>query len=107
MDERFAELKRLYRRLREMGGPELADRLRQQASARLDLLRYKIGIGFEPHAFRDISRGSQPNFFFSDADVPLLCSRLRERLPRETDEIVQRAERICQCRFDLLGYRNL
>jgi len=107
MDERFAELKRLYRRLREMGGPELADRLRQQANARLDSLRYKIGIGFEPHALRDLSPPSQPNFFFSPTDVPHLCSRLRERFPTETDEIVHRAERICQGRFDLLGYRNL
>ena len=49
----------------------------------------------------------EPQFFFSADSIPELCARLRERFPKETDQIIKRAERICQHRFDLLGYKDL
>lgn len=106
MNKGFAEWKRLYRRLRNMKGAEFADRLRQQANARLDLLRYKAGASFEPSALGD-APPSPPSFFFSSAEVRLLCARLRERFPAETDQVIERAEGICKHRFDLLGYRDI
>src|SRR5579862_8142400 len=106
MNKGFAEWKRFYRRLRNMKGAEFADRLRQQAIARLDFLRYKAGVSFEPSALGD-APPSPPSFFFSSTDVPLLCAALRERFPAETDDIIERAERICKHRFDLLGYRDI
>lgn len=101
-----AERKRVYQRVRNMSGGELADRLRQQANARLDLLRHRIGASFEPRALGK-SSPVQPSYFFSPVDVPFLCSRLRARFPAETDQIIERAERICKHRFDLLGYRDI
>ncbi|HKV81095.1 MAG TPA: heparinase II/III family protein [Candidatus Sulfotelmatobacter sp.] len=97
--------KRVYRRVRSMGGAEVMDRLRQHATARLDWVRYKVGSDFFP----EISTVPQerPQFFFSPEDVPHLCSRLRELFPDIADQIVRRAERICEHRFDLLGYEGV
>lgn len=92
--------------MKNMKGAEFADRLRQRANARFDLLQHKMGATFEPSAL-GTTPPSPPSFFFSPAEVPLLCSRLRERFPKETDQIVERAERICKHRFDLLGYRDI
>jgi heparinase II/III-like protein len=94
--------KRAYRRLREMEGAEIVDRLRQHATARLDWARYKLGSDFSTDII-SVSQ-AQPRFFFSSEDVPSLCSRLRELFPEAVEQIVRRAERICQHRFDLLGY---
>ena len=98
---------RRYRRVAAMSPNELADRLRQQATARLDFWRYKVGAGFEPRLDGSHSTRSDPYFFFSADSVPRLCSRLRELFPKEADQIVERAERIRKHRFDLLGYKDL
>ncbi len=93
-----------YRRMMAMGPKEIADRLRQQTAARLDFLRYKVGLGFESR----LNASRTDSYFFFPADaIPRLCSRLRELFPRESDQIFERAERICKHRFDLLGYRDL
>ena len=97
--------KRVYDRLRTMEGAEIADRIRQQTTARVDWLRYKMGRDFASQ-FSDTG-SAQPHFFFSPQSVPALCSRLRELFPDTAAEIVERAERICQHRFDLLGYEAL
>jgi len=96
---------RIYRRLRSMQGVEIADRVRQHATARIDWLRYKAGADFAPQLGDTAS--VQPRFFFSPQTVPALCSKLRELFPETADQIVRRAERICQHRFDLLGYEPL
>jgi Heparinase II/III-like protein/Heparinase II/III N-terminus len=90
-----------------MSPKEIADRLRQQATARWDFLRYKAGGNFGGSFDLKGSGRRDPRFFFSSDSIPRLCARLRERLPKETDQIIERAERICQHRFDLLGYRDL
>ena len=100
-----ANWKRLYQRLRSMERTEIADRIRQQATARLDWVRYKAGRDFAPQLVEKVS--TQPHFFFSPGSVPALCSRLRELFPETAEQIVHRAERICQHRFDLLGYEAL
>jgi Heparinase II/III-like protein/Heparinase II/III N-terminus len=46
-------------------------------------------------------------FFFAPSDLPHLIALLRERLPSEANRIIEEAVRICQHRFDLLGYRDL
>src|SRR6266576_1044520 len=94
--------KRVYRRVRSMGVAEVTDRLRQYATARLDWVRYKVGSDFFPE-ITTVPQG-QPRFFFSPEDVPHLCSRLRELFPETAEQIVRRADRICEHRFDLLGY---
>jgi len=95
-----------YRRLRSMSPAELGDRIRQQVLARADFLRYKLGADFKPVP-RPQEGASHPRFFFSAETVPALCSQLRQRLPSHAERIVEQAGKICQHRFDLLGYENL
>jgi hypothetical protein len=90
-----------------MSPKELADRLRQQATARIDFLRYKAGAGFEARFDLKAPARREGLFFFAADSIPKVCSRLRECFPKETDQIIERAERICKHRFDLLGYRDL
>ena len=97
-----ANWKRVYRRMLSMDRAEIVDRVRQQATARLDLARYKLGADFAPR-MRTVS-GQRPHFFFSPDAVPGLCSKLREIFPATAEQIIERAERICEHRFDLLGY---
>jgi Heparinase II/III-like protein/Heparinase II/III N-terminus len=106
MSQGLGEWKKLYQRAVAMSMTELADRMRQQATARLDLLRYRAGISFEPR-LGNVSRPSQARFFFSADEIPYLCAQLHQIFPAEADEIVERAERICRHQFDLLGYRGL
>jgi Heparinase II/III-like protein/Heparinase II/III N-terminus len=94
-----------YQRLRSMSPRELGDRVRQQAMARADWLRYKIGAGFKQK--QRSQAGAAPRFFFSVDTIPALCSQLRQRFPSRVEKIVERADRVCQHHFDLLGYENL
>ena len=102
MNSGSAAWKRMYRRLRSMSAPEITDRLRQHAGARIDWLRHKAGSDFASNA--DGTSHAQAHFFFSPDQVSGLCSRLRELFPEAADQIIGRAERICKHRFDLLGY---
>lgn len=102
MNSGSANWKRVYGRLLAMDRAEIADRVRQQATARLDLVRYKAGADFAPRMHS--VGGQQANFFFSRNAVTGLCSKLRQILPGTAEQIIERAERICAHRFDLLGY---
>jgi len=88
-----------------MGRDELRERARQQLMARSDLLRHWLGFGFAQR--KSHASVQQPHFFFPGDRVPALCSLLQKRLPAQADEIIERAERICQHRFDLLGYKDV
>lgn len=101
-----AEWKRLSARLQTMNRAELADRLRQQTAARLDYWRFKAGAGVKPR-FRSLVAGPSRQFFFSPEQVAELCSKLRQVFPDTARTIIQRAERISEHRFDLLGYEAL
>ena len=103
---RAADWKRLSARLKTMSYAELADRLRQQTTSRVDYLRFKAGAGVKPH-FRSHVAGSARQFFFSPEQVSELCSKLRQLFPDTARQIIQRAERISEHRFDLLGYEGL
>ena len=96
---------RRWQRLVTMSPAEAYDRLRQSLSARLDLVRIRMGLGFEPKL-----RSSGPgagHFFFDSQSVPSICTLLRQRLPQETEQIVAEAQQICRHRFNLLGYEGL
>lgn len=85
---------------------ELFDRLRQYLTARTDLLRFRNGT-----ASQNIAALAQPEtfgrFFFVPTEVPALCVELKQVLPSQANNIVLRAERICNHQFDLLGYKDL
>jgi hypothetical protein len=93
-------------RLAAMDRPELFDRLRQYLTARADLPRYRSGHDFADDLHSATAR-SEGRFFFTPAEVPSLCAVLKQMFPAQAADIVSRAERICQHRFDLLGYKNL
>jgi glycosyltransferase involved in cell wall biosynthesis len=97
-----ASWKRVFQRVRSMSPAEVTDRVRQSTTARVDWLRSKVGSEFAPEIAG--SSHAHSRFFFSADQVPALCSKLRELFPETADQIVRRAEKICQHRFDLLGY---
>jgi Heparinase II/III-like protein/Heparinase II/III N-terminus len=103
MSSGTAGLKRVYQRVLAMDRAEIADRIRQQATARFDLVRHKAGADFAPHMLATVP-GAQPRFFFSPEAVPELCTKLRDLSPETVRQIIERAKRICENRFDLLGY---
>ena len=94
---------RVYRRVLAMDRAEIADRIRQRAAARFDVVRFKAGADFAPR-MNSVVPGPQPRFFFSPNAVPGLCSRLRQIFPETAERIIERAVRICEHRFDLLGF---
>ena len=88
-----------------MSRAEFADRVRQQVMVRSDALRYRAGF-----AFGETVMPSEPavaRFFFSPASVPGLSEVMKKRFPQEVEGILQRAQRICDHHFDLLGYEDL
>ena len=96
----------LVGRLWSMDRRELSDRLRQQLTARADLLRYLTGHDFSGQITLE-KAGSSGRFFFQSEAVPSLCAVLKEVFPSQADSIVWQAEKICRHQFDLLGYRSL
>ncbi len=106
MNARLARSKDLYRRVLAMDGAEIAERVRQGVAAWVDLVRYKAGADFAPDV-ADRAASSEARFFFAPEAVERLCEKLRQLFPGTAEQIIARAERICQHRFDLLGYRDL
>lgn len=100
------DLKGRYRRLTTMDRNELRYRLRQQIAARTDFLKFQLGANLSPKLTPG-KASAQPQFFFSEETVPSHCALLRQRFPERAEEITQRAEHICEHRFDLLGYEDL
>lgn len=112
-------------RLAAMSWDEVRTRLRQEAAKRSDRLLY--AVGFDP-ASRELNllngrvktRSTLPSgpsteappqtsgrFFFETRDVPQILTLLRQRFPRECEETMERAERICRHQFDVLGFERL
>src|SRR5437879_4190588 len=84
-------LQRRMKRLRSMGRDELVDRLRQNAQARIDGAKYRLGR--EVVSVPALAPAQErPQFFFSAESIPCLCALLKERLPEATVQIVQRAK---------------
>src|SRR2546430_12283453 len=92
-----------FMRLVAMERSELSDRVRQYVKARLDALRYRLGLEF-PHDVRSAVRYSQPRFFFPPENVGSICSLLKERLPEQAAEIVRRAGAISLPPLCMHGY---
>src|SRR2546428_11179161 len=102
-----ATWKKRGQRLLSMSPDELKERLRQQLVARYDLWLFLVGMRpWERKQY--IETGvARARFFFSEESVPALCALLRDRLPLQVEEIIEKAEQACRHRFDLLGYRDV
>ncbi len=93
-------------RIASMSRAELADRIRQELRKRADAILFGLGIDPSHSEVLRLKSGSR-RFFFCSEEVPRYLDLLRERMPQQTELIVKQAEKICQHRFDLLGYEDL
>jgi hypothetical protein len=95
------------KRLASMGPKELALRTRQAVAKRWDA----IAGNRVPRWRTDNSCAGAwleaGQFFFDRENIPHILECLRDRLPGAVEEIIERAERICRHRFDLLGYEDI
>jgi Heparinase II/III-like protein/Heparinase II/III N-terminus len=94
-------------RISAMSAEEIMLRCRQAVGKRLDAVRFSLGLGFVDGEYPRADPGSAARFFFDAVDIPLILSEFERRLPREVAAICQRADRLCEHRFDLLGYEGL
>ncbi len=103
-----AAITRRLRKLVSMRPAEVTFRVRQQFQNRMEGLLLSLGV--QPGTdglLEEAPAKSQAKFFFSPAERSEIAGIIRTRLPREAEEIIARAERICAHRFDLLGYQDL
>ncbi len=98
--------RKIQARLARMDREELHDRVRQELSKRKDGILSSLGFNLAG-GWRNSSPSEKGNFFFGPEFVDSLMALLRQRLPGQAEHIVRRAEKVCQHRFDLLGYENL
>jgi len=94
------------RRVAEMSRDEIAVRTTQEVLKRLDMLRASARIR-PPGANVAAPFESRGHFFFPREKAGSIVERLGAALPHALEQTVERAERILQHRFDLLGYENL
>ncbi|HZQ95049.1 MAG TPA: alginate lyase family protein [Candidatus Sulfotelmatobacter sp.] len=104
MPNRGSSPSRLARAL-SMPPREVLDRLRQFATARADVFRYRSADNLAQCP--QLQDGTVGRFFFATADIPALVSEVKRLFPLQVNDIVARAEKICRHRFDLLGYEDL
>jgi hypothetical protein len=100
-------LAKAWKRLSSLTRDELLCRGWQEINKRLDLARYRLGARFDSHELARSPESRGAYFFFSSTSVPKLVAEMRKRFPAETEQTISYAERICQHRFDLLGYEGI
>jgi hypothetical protein len=93
------------RRLAGMSRQELAVRTCQAVAKRWDLMTGRCLPS--PTGGNQSWLQASGRFFFSGEEIPEILGCLRDRFPKVVDEIVERADQICQHRFDLLGYEGV
>jgi Heparinase II/III N-terminus/Heparinase II/III-like protein len=98
--------KKIFEKLRNMDRRELRDRSRQELSKRPDVLLARMGYDFAKKAQLP-DHVEAGKFFFRPDQVENLLRLIRQRLPEQASKIVERANKICSHRFDLLGYADL
>ena len=93
-------------RLVAMDRAELGDRIRQELGKHQDAFLSQLGYSF-PDRSVDSIPADAGKFFFSADSIPATLELLRQRMPGQVKDIVAQAEKICQHRFDLLGYEDI
>ncbi len=96
----------LWARLTHMSWDELQTRCRQAAAKRWDVAHFRFGASSNDNLRYSLTE-VPARFFFLPSDLPQLTALLREQLPSEAGQLIEEADRICQHRFDLLGYQDL
>ena len=90
----------------QMSWNEIRTRADQVLAQRLDAVRYKMGVSALA-ATRTPVLGTRGRFFFDTSEITERIDTIRVTLRDELDEVIERANRICEHRFDLLGYANV
>jgi len=98
-------LGKAWKRLGSLTWDELSCRGSQEINKRLDFARYRMGDGFD--GFEMARESREAHYFFPPAGVPKLIAEMQKRFPAEAEQTITYAERICQHRFDLLGYEGI
>ena len=98
--------KEISDKLRKMDRREFLDRSRQELSKRADAILSAVGHDFASRIQYAVSVQAG-KFFFSSDQVEGLLQLIRDRLPEQADKLIERANKICSHRFDLLGYADL
>jgi hypothetical protein len=88
-----------------MGPHEVYTRVRQEAGKRRDVLLYRLGIDPFPAWGSDF--GPRGRFYCDPQDTPRIVDLLGRRMPEVAEQTVERARRIAERRFDLLGFQGL
>src|SRR4051812_3116612 len=102
-----AKLQERWRKVQGMSREELIVRSRQGAGKRIDEVLSRAGYDFAGRTSLVRGQALPPHFFFESEQIPSIVSALSTRLPEQGEQIVSRANRICERRFDLLGFENL
>jgi len=93
-------------RLTEMGRDEIFVRTRQAFAKRFDFMLCRVGLSTpQDGGANALQHGGR--FFFQKDELPGILSTIWKQLPETAEQIVERAERICRHRFDLLGYQQV
>ena len=98
--------KEISDKLRKMDRREFLDRSRQELSKRANAMLSAVGYDFAKRT-QYVSSAQPGKFFFRSDQVENLLQLIRDRLPEQAGKIVERANKICSHRFDLLGYADL
>jgi hypothetical protein len=88
-----------------MSWEEVHTRVGQEVAKRLDLARYRVGLGAGTNHLPSQDLAHATFFFGKDGDdAAQRAALLREHLPHEADAIIHEAEDICRHALPLLGY---
>src|ERR1700736_3242581 len=98
--------KEISDKLHKMDRREFVDRSRQELSKRADAVLATVGHDFASR-IQYVGSAQPGKFFFRSDQVEKLLHLIRDRLPEQAGKIVERANKICSHRFDLLGYADL
>jgi hypothetical protein len=88
-----------------MSGHELYTRSRQEIAKRSDAILDRAGV--DPFRLRAQAGAPRGHWYSDPEDVPRILDVLRQRMPDQAGRIVERAERVLERKFDLLGYQGL
>src|SRR2546426_1343917 len=98
--------KKYIRRVSCIDWDELRTRTCQGAAKRWDRIRCRFGADLVEPVTCDM-KAEPGRFFFSPSDVPQIIEAMRRRFPDQARNIIGRAGRILEHRFDLLGFEGL
>ncbi|HEY7096452.1 MAG TPA: alginate lyase family protein [Terriglobales bacterium] len=100
-------IRQRWQRLQGMTHREILSRSKLELVKRTDEFLSRLGYDFSGHVGIREGQVAAARFFFTTEEIPSIIATLAAMLPQEKQDIVVRANRICEHRFDLLGFDTL